>query len=107
MIKIRSIALGVLMIFAAALIFYGHAGAEVSSGNSQSLAASETNHNIISVAGVTVDQAKAWARDKGATETFINLADVYFKYCVECGQVNPAIAYAQSAKELILENLLE
>lgn len=99
MIKIRSIALGVLMIFAAALIFYGHAGAEVSSGNSQSLAASETNHNIISVAGVTVDQAKAWARDKGATETFINLADVYFKYCVECGQVNPAIAYAQSAKE--------
>ena len=55
--------------------------------------------NIISSTKVTAEQAKSWAKSKGATETFINLADLYFKYAKECGNVNPGIAYVQSAKE--------
>lgn len=54
---------------------------------------------IISDTKVTVEQAKSWAKSKGATETFINLAELYFKYAEECGNVNPAIAYVQAAKE--------
>ncbi|WP_294373049.1 N-acetylmuramoyl-L-alanine amidase [uncultured Clostridium sp.] len=55
--------------------------------------------NIVSETEVTAAQAKSWAKSKGATETFINLADLYFEYAEECGGVNPAIAYVQAAKE--------
>ena len=54
---------------------------------------------IISDTKVTVDDAKKWAKSKGATETFINLAELYFKYAEKCGNVNPGIAYVQAAKE--------
>lgn len=57
------------------------------------------DNNIISKSGVTEKEAKEWAKYKGATETFINLADLYFKYSPECGDVNPSIAYVQAAKE--------
>lgn len=55
--------------------------------------------NIISESQVTAKQAENWAKSKGATETFIDLADLYFKYYDEHGNVNPAIAYVQAAKE--------
>lgn len=57
------------------------------------------NVDIISQTLVTKEIAKEWAKKKGATEEFINLADLYWKYASERGNVNPAIAYAQSAKE--------
>jgi glucan-binding YG repeat protein len=61
--------------------------------------AATTDFKIISNSGVTEKQAEKWAQSKGATETFINLADLYFKYYKDHGQVNPAIAYVQAAKE--------
>ena len=57
------------------------------------------DNNIISKSEVTEKEAKEWAEYKGATETFINLADLYFEYYSECGDVNPSIAYVQAAKE--------
>lgn len=55
--------------------------------------------NIISNTPVTAKQAKEWAKSKGATDTFISLADLYWKYAEKCGNVNPGIAYVQAAKE--------
>lgn len=66
--------------------------------------AATTDFKIVSTTNVTVDQAKAWAKSKGATQTFINLADLYFKYSSSHGNVNPAIAYAQAAKEISYGN---
>ena len=63
------------------------------------LADTVSDIKIISNTKVTVAQAKSWAKSKGATETFIGLADLYFKYAEECGDVNPWIAYVQAAKE--------
>ena len=54
---------------------------------------------IISDTDVTAKEAKKWAKSKGATETFIDLADLYFDYSEDHGNVNPAIAYVQAAKE--------
>lgn len=59
----------------------------------------ENDFDIISDTNVTEEQAKSWAKSKGATDTFINIAHIYFKYSDECGNVNPAIAYVQAAKE--------
>lgn len=64
-----------------------------------SVQAATTDFKIISDSKVTVKQAKKWAKSKGATETFVDLADLYFKYSSDCGDVNPAIAYVQAAKE--------
>ena len=64
-----------------------------------SVQAATTDFKIISDTEVTAKQAKKWAKSKGATETFIDLADLYFKYSSDCGDVNPAIAYVQAAKE--------
>ncbi|MBW6410775.1 N-acetylmuramoyl-L-alanine amidase [Clostridium weizhouense] len=55
--------------------------------------------NIISNTEVTAEQAKKWAASKGASSTFINLADLFWKYAKDHGNVNPGIAYVQSAKE--------
>lgn len=55
--------------------------------------------NIISNTDILPECAKEWARRRGATNTFINLADLYFKYSKNHGGVNPAVAYAQSALE--------
>lgn len=66
----------------------------------QSVQASELkDYKILSECKVTVDQAKKWAEERNATKTFIDLADLYWKYSKECGNVNPAIAYVQAAKE--------
>lgn len=61
--------------------------------------AATTDFKIISDTEVTAKDAEKWAKSKGATETFINLADLYFEYSPEHGDVNPAIAYVQAAKE--------
>lgn len=54
---------------------------------------------IISDSKVTENQAKKWAKSKGATQDFIDLAEYYFDYSSKHGNVNPAIAYVQAAKE--------
>jgi len=64
-----------------------------------SVQAAITDFKIISDSKVTAKQVKQWAKSKGATDTFVNLADLYFKYSSKCGDVNPAIAYVQAAKE--------
>ena len=61
--------------------------------------AATTDFKIISETEVTATQAKKWAQSKGATDTFANLAKLYWKYAEDCGDVNPAIAYVQAAKE--------
>lgn len=58
-----------------------------------------TDIKIISETEVTAKQAEQWAKSKGATDTFVGLADLYWKYASEHGKVNPAIAYVQAAKE--------
>lgn len=45
------------------------------------------------------NQAKQWAKNKGATETFIGLADLYWELYESRGKVNPIVAYAQAALE--------
>ena len=55
--------------------------------------------NIVSTTIVTIEDAKIWAKNRGATQTFINLADLFWKYSKTNGNINPAIAYVQSAKE--------
>lgn len=57
------------------------------------------NYNIVSESIITKEEAKAWARKRNASEEFIGLADLYWKYYKNHGNVNPAIAYAQAAKE--------
>lgn len=53
---------------------------------------------ILAPPRATVDQARAWAESKGATETFLGLAELYWSISPSVG-VDPAVAYAQSAKE--------
>ncbi|WP_297437712.1 glucosaminidase domain-containing protein, partial [uncultured Clostridium sp.] len=55
--------------------------------------------NIVSRTTITKEEAKEWARKNNATDTFINLADLYWKYYNQHGGVNPLVAYIQSAKE--------
>lgn len=64
-----------------------------------SVKAAITDIKIISETKVTEKQAEAWAKSKGATDTFISLAQLYWKYAPEHGGVNPGIAYVQAAKE--------
>ena len=58
-----------------------------------------TDNKIISKTEVTVKQAEQWAKSKGATDNFVGLAQLYWKYAPSHGNVNPAIAYVQAAKE--------
>ena len=58
-----------------------------------------TDIKIISETEVTAKQAEQWAKSNGATDTFVGLAQLYWKYAPEHGNVNPAIAYVQAAKE--------
>ncbi len=47
---------------------------------------------------VSLEQAQAWAQKRGATESFIAAAEIYWKYG-EITNIRPDILYAQSAKE--------
>jgi N-acetylmuramoyl-L-alanine amidase len=78
-----------LFAFAIALVLMPVAGAQ----------ASATDIKIISDTEVTAKQAEQWAKSKGATDTFVSLAELYWMYAPEHGNINPAIAYIQSAKE--------
>jgi N-acetylmuramoyl-L-alanine amidase len=62
-------------------------------------AANISDISIISDTDVTEKQAAKWAKSKGATDTFVDLAELYFEYAEDCGGVNPAVAYVQAAKE--------
>ena len=53
---------------------------------------------ILAPARATADQARAWAQSKGATQNFVELAELYWSLAPTAG-VDPAVAYAQSAKE--------
>lgn len=64
-----------------------------------SVKAAITDIKIVSETKVTAKQAEQWAKSKGATDEFINLAKLYWKYSPEHGNVNPAVAYVQAAKE--------
>ena len=64
-----------------------------------SVQAAITDMKIISETEVTAKQAEQWAKSNGATDTFAGLAQLYWKYAQEHGNVNPAIAYVQAAKE--------
>lgn len=55
--------------------------------------------SIISESPVSMEVAKMWAKQKGATDTFIALADLYWAYTPSHGGVNPLVAYIQAAIE--------
>lgn len=58
------------------------------------------NFSIVGEETASDIQAMQWAKDKGATEKFIALAKIYWKFKgAEYGGVNPVIAYAQAALE--------
>lgn len=53
---------------------------------------------ILSHSRATVQQAKAWAISKGATDEFIDLADIIWYEAPKAG-VDPVVVFCQSAKE--------
>lgn len=54
---------------------------------------------IISNIYISSDDAKKWAQGKGASKEFVQIADLYWEYAESHGDVNPALAYVQAAKE--------
>lgn len=64
----------------------------------QDLGVRESYTPIIGEAQITVEQAQAWARDRGAAERFIDIAPTYWHYGELFG-MRPEILYAQAAKE--------
>lgn len=58
----------------------------------------ETGTNILGSATATIEQMKAWAKNKNAHQKFIELAPLFYEISEKAG-VNPIIAYTQSAKE--------
>jgi len=54
--------------------------------------------SILHAPRATVGQSKEWAKGKGATDTFIGLADLYWRIAPSVG-LDPAVAYCQAAKE--------
>lgn len=63
----------------------------------------ETNVNKLTpIIGKTVEkkeQLQQWAKNKGATKLFLDLADLYWTLSQECGGVDPTVAYIQAAME--------
>ena len=57
-----------------------------------------TSTAILGAPQISVEQAQAWARSKGATEKFINIAPTYWYYGELMG-IRPEVLYAQSALE--------
>ncbi|MCD8391403.1 MAG: S-layer homology domain-containing protein [Firmicutes bacterium] len=58
---------------------------------------------LIGEAQITVEQAQAWAEDKGAAQIFIDIAPTYWYYGELFG-LRPEILYAQAAKETAYGN---
>ncbi len=53
---------------------------------------------IIGTASVTLEQAKAWAKSRGAADIYIDIADTYWKYGELTG-IRPDVLYAQAGLE--------
>lgn len=53
---------------------------------------------LVGPSEVTLEQAKQWARNRGAHERFINIADLYWQYGELTG-IRADVMYAQAAKE--------
>lgn len=68
----------------------------VSSGGAQ--AAFTGSSNILGQAQISVEQAQKWARSKGATDKFINIAPTYWYYGELMG-IRPEVLYAQAGLE--------
>lgn len=58
-----------------------------------------TATSILNDTQVTLDKAQEWARNNQATSTFIDIAKLYWELAPQHGGVDPALAYAQAAKE--------
>ncbi|MBL4932609.1 cell wall-binding repeat-containing protein [Clostridium paridis] len=54
---------------------------------------------IIAAPTASQSQMEAWAKNHGATQTFISLAKLYYTYAPSHGGIDPVVAYAQAAKE--------
>ena len=54
-------------------------------------------------AQVTVEQAQAWAKAKGAHQRFIDIAPIYWYYGEVFG-IRPEVMYAQAGKETAYGN---
>ncbi len=57
-----------------------------------------THTPIVAESQVSLEQAKAWAAERGAHQRFIDIADIYWKYGEITG-IRPEVLYAQAAKE--------
>lgn len=57
-----------------------------------------TSTPIVGESQVSLERAKEWAREKGAHQRFIDIADIYWKYGEITG-IRPEVLYAQAAKE--------
>jgi len=53
---------------------------------------------IVGEPKATIEQARAWARGRQASETFMRIAEIYWRVGLEYG-IRPEVAYAQAAKE--------
>ena len=66
-----------------------------------SSAAKTNSDGVTLIMGPTtasVSAAKKWAKNKGATDEFVSLADIYWRQATAIG-MNPVVAYCQSAVE--------
>lgn len=54
--------------------------------------------NILGPTTITVETAQAWARSRGASDLYVSLAPLYWRFAPERGVV-AEVAYAQCAKE--------
>ena len=57
-----------------------------------------TNTPIVAESQVSLERAKEWAKERGAHQRFIDIADIYWKYGEITG-IRPEVLYAQAAKE--------
>lgn len=64
----------------------------------EDLGVNKSYTSLIGEAQITVEQAQAWAKAKGAAQIFIDIAPTYWKYGELFG-LRPEILYAQAAKE--------
>ena len=58
----------------------------------------KTETPLLGEPSVTLEQAKAWAEERGAHQRYIDIADIYWEYGELTG-IRPEILYAQAAKE--------
>ena len=59
---------------------------------------------IIAPPTASQSQMEVWAKNNGATETFVSLAKLYYTYAPSHGGIDPVVAYAQAAKETAFGN---